>query len=171
MADQKISGLPADTSLDDNHYVLLNDPTGPTTKRTTLGTLRLWLASISAWVKAVNIDFSTFVLRKNFGSASTMAGMHIEMGYETAVPGASSQGVIACTFQTPFTEIPAIFTDFGGDQTSGSAAMGSGSNVVQGKVTTKHVDDTVNGFNLRYYADAAWASGNRVYATWVAFGK
>lgn len=39
MADVKISGLPSDSSLDGNHYVPLNDPTGPTTKRTLLSTL------------------------------------------------------------------------------------------------------------------------------------
>lgn len=39
MADVKVSGLPSDTSLDGNHYVPLNDPTGPTTKRTLLSTL------------------------------------------------------------------------------------------------------------------------------------
>ena len=58
MADQKISGLPADTSLDDNHYVLLNDPTGPTTKRTTLGTLRLFFQGIAAWITGSMIDWS-----------------------------------------------------------------------------------------------------------------
>lgn len=39
MADVKISGLPSDSSLDGNHYVPINDPTGPTTKRTLLSTL------------------------------------------------------------------------------------------------------------------------------------
>lgn len=37
--DIKVSGLPSDSSLDGNHYFPLNDPTGPTTKRTTLTTL------------------------------------------------------------------------------------------------------------------------------------
>lgn len=35
----KISGLPNDTSIDASHYFPLNDPTGPTTKRTTIQTL------------------------------------------------------------------------------------------------------------------------------------
>lgn len=35
----KVSGLPNDTSIDASHYFPLNDPTGPTTKRTTLQTL------------------------------------------------------------------------------------------------------------------------------------
>lgn len=39
MADVKVSGLPSDTSLDGNHYTILNDPVGPTTKRTLLSTL------------------------------------------------------------------------------------------------------------------------------------
>lgn len=39
MADVKVSGLPSDSSLDGNHYTILNDPTGPTTKRTLLSTL------------------------------------------------------------------------------------------------------------------------------------
>lgn len=39
MADVKVSGLPLDSALDGNHYVVLNDPTGPTTKRTLLSTL------------------------------------------------------------------------------------------------------------------------------------
>lgn len=39
MADVKISGLPTDSSLDGNHYVPINDPSGPTTKRTLLSTL------------------------------------------------------------------------------------------------------------------------------------
>lgn len=43
MADQKISGLPPDSSIDGNHYTVLNDPTGPTTKRMTLATLIAWL--------------------------------------------------------------------------------------------------------------------------------
>jgi len=43
MADKKISGLGSDSSLDGNHYFPLNDPTGPTTKRTLLSTLAAWL--------------------------------------------------------------------------------------------------------------------------------
>lgn len=39
MADVKVSGLPVDSALDGNHYVVLNDPSGPTTKRTLLSTL------------------------------------------------------------------------------------------------------------------------------------
>lgn len=39
MADVKISGLPSDSALDSNHYVPVNDPTGPATKRTLLSTL------------------------------------------------------------------------------------------------------------------------------------
>lgn len=39
MADVKVSGLPSDSSLDGNHYVPINDPVGPTTKRTLLSTL------------------------------------------------------------------------------------------------------------------------------------
>lgn len=43
MADVKVSGLPSDSALDGNHYTVLNDPTGPTTKRTLLSTLAAWL--------------------------------------------------------------------------------------------------------------------------------
>lgn len=39
MADVKVSGLPSDSSLDASHYTIINDPTGPTTKRTLLSTL------------------------------------------------------------------------------------------------------------------------------------
>lgn len=39
MADVKVSGLPSDSSLDGNHYTIVNDPTGPTTKRTLLSVL------------------------------------------------------------------------------------------------------------------------------------
>ncbi len=39
MADVKVSGLPTDSSLDGNHYVVLNDPSGPTTKRGLLSVL------------------------------------------------------------------------------------------------------------------------------------
>jgi len=39
MSEVKVSGLPNDTSIDAGHYFPLNDPTGPTTKRTTLQTL------------------------------------------------------------------------------------------------------------------------------------
>jgi hypothetical protein len=50
MADQKLSGLPVDTSLDDTHSFPLTDPVGPTTKRTTLGTLRAFLQSVAGWI-------------------------------------------------------------------------------------------------------------------------
>lgn len=43
MADVKVSGLPSDSSLDNNHYVPINDPSGPTTKRTLLSTFAAWL--------------------------------------------------------------------------------------------------------------------------------
>lgn len=43
MSDVKISGLPSDSSLDGNHYVPINDPTGPATKRTLLSTLAAFL--------------------------------------------------------------------------------------------------------------------------------
>lgn len=43
MADVKVSGLPSDSSLDGNHYFPLNDPVGPTTKRTLLSTLATFL--------------------------------------------------------------------------------------------------------------------------------
>lgn len=42
MADVKVSGLPTDSSLDGSHYVPVNDPSGPTTKRTLLSTLAAW---------------------------------------------------------------------------------------------------------------------------------
>lgn len=43
MTDIKVSGLPVDSALDGNHYVPLNDPVGPTTKRTLLSTLATFL--------------------------------------------------------------------------------------------------------------------------------
>lgn len=42
MADVKVSGLPNDPTVDGDHYVVLNDPTGPTTKRGFLSTLAAW---------------------------------------------------------------------------------------------------------------------------------
>lgn len=59
MADQKISGLPADTSLDSNHYFLLNDPVGPVTKRTTLATLLSYLQSLTGIIKKSMIDYTS----------------------------------------------------------------------------------------------------------------
>lgn len=59
MADQKISGLPADTSLDANHYFLLNDPVGPVTKRTTLATLLSYLQSLTGIIKKSMIDYTS----------------------------------------------------------------------------------------------------------------
>lgn len=85
MADQKISGLPADTSLDDNHYVLLNDPTGPTTKRTTLGTLRLWLKGVLAWITNVNIDFTNFTLLGYVKSIATFSTTSSSFVYVTGL--------------------------------------------------------------------------------------
>lgn len=108
--------------------------------------------------------------RKNNGSAIAETAARIETGWEVVQPGATSQGSKAVTFQTAFTNVPIIFTDMGGDQTSGTQALGNGSNTIQGRVVTKHVDDTVNGFTLRFYADAAWAAGNNVYLTWIAIG-
>lgn len=43
MADVKISGLPSDSDLDNNHYIPVVDPTGPTTKRTLLSALATFL--------------------------------------------------------------------------------------------------------------------------------
>lgn len=59
MADQKISGLPTDTSLDSNHYFLLNDPVGPVTKRTTLATLLSYLQSLTSIIKKSMIDYTS----------------------------------------------------------------------------------------------------------------
>lgn len=42
MADVKVSGLPNDPTVDGGHYVVLNDPTGPSTKRGFLSTLAAW---------------------------------------------------------------------------------------------------------------------------------
>lgn len=42
MADVKVSGLPQDSSVDGGHYVILNDPAGPTTKRGFLSVLAAW---------------------------------------------------------------------------------------------------------------------------------
>lgn len=39
MPDVKVSGLTPDSSVDGNHYVVLNDPSGPTTKRALLSVL------------------------------------------------------------------------------------------------------------------------------------
>lgn len=41
--DVKISGLPSDSALDGSHYVPINDPSGPTTKRTLLSVLATFL--------------------------------------------------------------------------------------------------------------------------------
>ncbi len=60
MADVKVSGLPNDTSIDASHYFPLNDPTGPTTKRTTVQTLldfinaNLSSSSIETVIAALN---------------------------------------------------------------------------------------------------------------------
>lgn len=43
--DIKVSGLPSDSALDGNHYFPLNDPSGPTTKRTTLTTLLSYIGA------------------------------------------------------------------------------------------------------------------------------
>lgn len=73
MPDVKVSGIPPDTGLDDNHYVILNDPTGPTTKTTTLGVLRLWLQSVATWVKSSMMDYSTMSLNmKHASNAGTI---------------------------------------------------------------------------------------------------
>lgn len=84
MADVKVSGLPNDTSLDDNHYVILNDPTGPTTKRTTLGTIVAYLQAKAGWivtamigdsqVTAAKLDKTTIPTRKISGILAASSG-------------------------------------------------------------------------------------------------
>lgn len=108
--------------------------------------------------------------RKNNGSGINETSARIETGWEVVQPGAVASGIKAVTFQTPFTNVPIILTNCGGDQASGTQALGNGANSIQGKITTKHEGDTVNGFNLRFYADASWSSGNNVYLTWIAIG-
>lgn len=84
MADVKVSGIPPDTGLDDNHYVILNDPVGPTTKTTTLGVLRAWLQSVTAWVKSSMVDYSTFALNmkgsKNTSTVTPINGSNVSGG-------------------------------------------------------------------------------------------
>lgn len=70
--DVKVSGLPPDSSLDGNHYTILNDPTGPTTKRTLLSTLAAW------FFDQLNIPTATGspVVRANdFGKGFVLSGM------------------------------------------------------------------------------------------------
>lgn len=79
MPDVKVSGIPADTGLDDNHYVVLNDPVGPTTKTTTLGVLRAWLQSVATWVRSSMVDYSSFAFN-----------LKVSYMTSTASPGGSS---------------------------------------------------------------------------------
>jgi hypothetical protein len=80
--DIKISGLPSDSSLDGNHYFPLNDPTGPTTKRTTLTTL---LDYINANLSSTQIQT---ILAGLAGSQSMLinGGMNVWQRNTSATP-------------------------------------------------------------------------------------
>lgn len=70
MADVKVSGLPNDTSIDASHYFPLNDPTGPTTKRTTLQTL----------LDFINANISSTAIQSVLAAVETSQNMLINGG-------------------------------------------------------------------------------------------
>jgi hypothetical protein len=53
---------------------------------------------------------------------------------------------------------------------SGTIAYGTGSDTVQGNVSSKAVDITTTGCHLWAFAPANWAAGNILYWQWIAIG-
>lgn len=89
------------------------------------------------------------------------------------ISGAAASGVQeVVAYDAPFTEIPTVTLTFGGDQTSGAEALGSGQNTIHGFAAAKVTGLSVNGFNAYLWTPSGtWPVGAVVYYHWMAVGR
>lgn len=156
MADQKISGLPPDTDIDDNHYVLLNDPTGPTTKRTTLGTIRLWLQTFTAWIRSNNIDWSTAggIWWQELGRATVLTGTSTQLTVN--LPSAKKYLnviVVQHSGGSALTSILRFNNDGAGNYDQRTQENASADAVTNGQFGVNLGSNSLDGMHAEYYID------------------
>ncbi len=109
--------------------------------------------------------------RSNNGTNTTETTAKLQTGWVGAVIGtASATASVAVTFPVAFTNPPIVVAIFGGDQASGTIALGNGGNSQQGDVSSKAVSITTTGCVLYAYAPSNWVTGNIVYWQWIAIG-
>ena len=109
--------------------------------------------------------------RSNNGTTITETAANIQTGWIAGtVSTANNQLEVTVTFPVAFTNPPIVVCIFGGDQMSGTIAYGTGSDTVQGNVSSKAVDITTTGCHLWAFAPANWAAGNILYWQWIAIG-
>lgn len=112
--------------------------------------------------------------RHNSTTKVKQADVRIEFGWGafTIAGAAASSGQEVVAFDTAFTDIPIVTITFGGDQTSGAEALGSGANVIHGSATAKVTSVSVNGFSAYVWTSGGtWPVGSVVYYHWVAIGR
>jgi hypothetical protein len=116
-----------------------------------------------------NVPASTH--RSNNGATVNETAAKIQTGWGAVTVGSTvNQVSTSITFPVAFTNIPMITVSCGGDQASGTVALGNGGNIIQGLVAAKHVIDTTTGTLIYLSAIGNWTAGNIVYFTWIAIG-
>lgn len=131
------------------------------------------LLSIADAIRA-NFRPTIDITRDNNGSFVQAPGSRIVAGWRGATfGGAVSNMIFSVTFDKPFTEIPIVNTTYGGDQPSGSVALGSGANSVKLFAGAKAVNVTTTGFTLYIFSTdgTLFAAGNSAYAHYTAIGR
>jgi hypothetical protein len=109
--------------------------------------------------------------RINNGSSTSTPAARIETGWGAiTVTSAGLSWTQAVTFNTAFLTPPIITIAYGGDQVSGSVALGNGGNSVQGQAAAKYYGLTASGFTAYLWANANWVTGNILYYSWTAIG-
>lgn len=154
----KISVLPQDTAPTTTDYLATVDAETSTTKRITISSL-------------LSLITTVFTNRRNNSSNTTELAAKIQTGWGAITVGtAGAVQTTAITFPVSFSAAPIVLITFGGDQASGTVALGSGNNTVQGVAGAKAYAVTVNGFTAYMWANASWSIGNIIYFHWIAIG-
>lgn len=110
--------------------------------------------------------------RSNNGTVVSETAALLQTGWAAfTFSGSVSNANVSVTFPTAFASAPIVVAVFGGDQSSGSVAYGSGGSTIQGDVSAKAVSITTTGCTLYCYGvTGGWTSGETVYWQWIAIG-
>lgn len=114
-----------------------------------------------------------FNRRSNNGSSGTEPGAIIQSGWAAfTFSGTATNASFTITFPKAFAGVPIVVLSFGGDQASGSPALGSGGNTVKLFAAAKVTDVTSSNCKAWVYTtdNTTYVSGQVVYVHWIAIG-
>ncbi|MFC8008926.1 hypothetical protein [Streptomyces cinereoruber] len=131
----------------------------------------VWLAKVVSGASTLSSVLPLYGSTNPRAVVTQSGGITTVTGWDAiTVSSSSPTQTKTVSYGMTFASIPNVMVSFGGDQVSGSVALGNGGNNVQGKAAGKSYSETTTGFEAYMWADTNWVSGNIVYFKWTAVG-